>query len=100
MTIGRDARRREQLPKIEAEFPGDIETVTQLLDVFERAWHDIYDEIAPQDWVIDDVFVLASGNLARLVSALHLALTDWRDLKVSAEAVRDKRLGTQAPPDS
>lgn len=52
------------------------------------AWHDCYGELSPPDEVLEDIWLLAAGNLARFVSAAHLAVIDFRDLRVSAD---DKR---------
>lgn len=32
--------------------------------------------------------VVADGDLARLISAAHLAVTDFRDLRMNADALR------------
>jgi hypothetical protein len=41
-----------------------------------------------RDDVIEDVWVVADGDLARLVSAAHLAVIDFRDLRLNADARR------------
>ncbi len=89
MAIGRAARRAEQATRIRAEFPGDVDAVSQLLDLLELAWHDCYDEDAPPDSVVDDVFVVADGDLGQLVGAVHLAVRDWRDLRLAALRTRE-----------
>jgi hypothetical protein len=60
-----------------------------LLELVELAWHDCYGEITPPDGVIDDILVLSHGDLGRLVTAAHLAVTDWRDARIAADALRD-----------
>ena len=91
MAIGRQARRQEQLPRVQAEFPNHVDTVVQILDLLDLAWHDCYSEVSPPESVIDDIFVTAGGDLARLIDATHLAVQDWRDLKVRAD--QSRRLG-------
>jgi hypothetical protein len=57
--------------------------------LWDVAWRDTYGEITPPEAVIDDVFVMAAGDLCQLVGAAHLAVTDWRDLRVGADQMRD-----------
>ncbi|HEY8717001.1 hypothetical protein [Pengzhenrongella sp.] len=88
MAIGRQAHRLQQLPRVQAEFPNHVDTVVQILDLFDLAWHDCYGEVNPPESVIDDIFVTAGGDLALLIDATHLAVQDWRDLKVRADQSR------------
>jgi hypothetical protein len=60
-----------------------------LLEIVELAWHDCYREITPPEDIIDDLLLLSRGQLDRLVSACRLAVTDWRDLKVAADLIRN-----------
>jgi hypothetical protein len=54
------------------------------------ARHDCYRESSPPEAIVDDVVLLLSeGDLARLISAARLAVTDWRYLKVVASEKRD-----------
>ena len=59
-----------------------------LLELFELAWHDCYGEITPPDAVIDDVLLLSQGDLSRLIASARLAVSDWRDTRVSADDLR------------
>ena len=61
---------------------GQVESVLDLLELTEFAWHDCYDEIAPSDDVVDDLLVCSRGDLAGLVRAARLAVTDRRDLRL------------------
>ena len=88
MAIGRQARRREQLPRIQAEFPGQVETAVQVLDLLDFAWHDCHGEAAPPEAVVDDVLLTANKDLTTLIDAAHLAVLDWRDLRVRADQMR------------
>jgi hypothetical protein len=60
------------------------------------AWHDCYGprelEIPPR--VLDDVLLLAEGDLATLIQVARAAVIDFRDVRVAADAKRaemDKR---------
>jgi hypothetical protein len=72
-------------------FAGDqVEAVLDLLHLTDMAWHDCY---GPQDLevppaVLDDVLLLAGGDLATLVRAARAAVIDSRDVRVAADARR------------
>lgn len=85
MVIGREARRQEQLARVQAQFPRQVGTVVQVLDLLDLAWHDCYGEPSPPDSVVDDLFATAGDDLPGLIDAAHLAVIDWRDLRVRAE---------------
>jgi hypothetical protein len=40
--------------------------------------------------VIDDILLVGRGDLGGLVSAARLALTDWRDLRLTADSSRSR----------
>lgn len=89
MAVGRDDRRNERRDQVVAVFGApNAEPALDLLELFEFAWHDCYGEITPADRIIDDVLVLSRGALGQLISAAHLALTDWRDARIAADALR------------
>jgi hypothetical protein len=69
---------------------GLAETGLDPLELLELAWHDCYGEVTPSDEVIDDVLLLSGGTLRGLITAARLAVTDWRDLKVTAQELRDR----------
>lgn len=83
----RRASRRERVVCTLGETLAD--PALDLLELVELAWHDVYGEITPPDDVIEDILVLSYGELSRLVSAAHLAVTDWRNARVAADALRD-----------
>ena len=87
MAIGRQARRQEQLPRLQTEFAEDVDAALQVLDLLDRAWHDCY-SVTPREAVVEDVFFTAQGDLSRLIDAAHLAVQDWRDLRVRADLKR------------
>ena len=66
----------------------DVDAALDLIDLVELAWHDCFGELSPPDDVIADALVVADGDLAVLVRACRLALTDRRDLRVAADARR------------
>ena len=91
MAISRADRRAVRTERARAEFGRDADAVLDVLELTEFAWHDCYGEITPPDEVVDDIFVVAQGNLAYFVNSARLAVEDFRDLRMNANAVR----GTQ-----
>jgi hypothetical protein len=61
-----------------------------VLTLTEFAWHDCYGELSPPGAVLEDIFAVAAGDLARLVQAALLAVVDFRDLRVWADDVRNR----------
>jgi hypothetical protein len=78
----------EREGRARAEFGPDAEAVLDVLELAEFAWHDCYGEVSPPDAVIDDVFVVARGRVAKFVRAARLAVEDYRDLRLTADSVR------------
>ena len=91
MAVGRAQRRAERRARFAEEFGTKAETALDLVDLLELAWHDCYGEITPPDRVIEDVLVCARGSLERLIKTALLAVTDWRDLRLAADDVRNGR---------
>ena len=92
MAVGREQRRIERSRRVNDQFPDSLaEPALDLLEILEIAWHDYYGDITPSEDIIDDVLLLSGGDLAGLIRSVHLAIVDWRDLKVNAAAVRDQR---------
>ena len=89
MAISRANRRRDRERRVRAAFSGgQVEAALDLLELLELAWHDCYEEISPSEEIIDDVLLLSGGSMDKLVKAAKLAVLDWRDLKVAADAAR------------
>lgn len=86
--IGRSDRRASRLPRAQDAFGKNAEAVLDVLELVEFAWHDCCGDIAPPDEVIDDIFVVANGDVAKFARAARLAVEDFRDLRMSADAVR------------
>jgi len=64
--------------------------VLDLLELVELAWHDCYGAITPSEKQVDDMLTLSEGSVEKLIGAARLAVTDWRDLKVAADAHRTR----------
>ena len=88
--ISRRDRREADRGRAALEFGADAAAALDLLDLLELSWHDCFGEITPPAEVVDDVWVVAEGHLGRLASAARLAVIDWRDLRVAADAVRSR----------
>jgi hypothetical protein len=72
--------------------PDRSAAVLDLLELVELAWHDCFGESTPPEEVIDDILVLAGGDLASLARASRLAVEDWRDLRVAADRIRKQEI--------
>jgi hypothetical protein len=94
VAVGRAERWNEREPKVIAAFGTDDTTarrVAAIFELMEMAWHDCYGEVTPPDQVIDDVLVCSGGKLDLLIDAAQLAVTDWRDLRLRANDLRQAR---------
>lgn len=83
-------RRGQRRPRALEIFGSRADAALDVLELLELAWHDCYNESSPPEPVIDDIWVVSRGDLAALVSAAHLAVTDFRDLRLNADALRDQ----------
>jgi len=89
MPIGRAARRESRRDRVVAALgEAAADPALDLLELVELAWHDCYGVVTPPEGVVDDILLLSRGNMADLVTAAHLAVTDWRDARVAADALR------------
>ncbi len=88
MAVGRAERRKERTPQFLATFGPDLAPVAlDLLDVTELAWHDCYGEVSPPQGVVDDMLTVSGATIDGLVKAALLAVTDSRDLRLTAESL-------------
>jgi hypothetical protein len=94
MAVGRAQRRAERAARFGEAFGKKARVALDLVEVMEYAWHDCYDEITPPDEVIDDLLVCAQGSIETLIRAVHLGITDWRDLRMWADGVRNESGGS------
>jgi hypothetical protein len=89
MAVSRVDRRREREGRVAAVFGEDrAAPALDLLELVEFAWHDCYGDITPPEEIIDDMLLLSDGSIEGLIVAARLGVTDWRDLKVAADARR------------
>jgi hypothetical protein len=88
MAIGRAERRERRHAGVELRFGSGAAAVLDLLELVELAWHDCYGEVSPSEAIIDDILVASQAEWAKLISAAQLAVTDWRDLRIAADAQR------------
>ena len=89
MAVSRADRRREREGRVVAVF-GKYRAAhaLDLLELVELAWHDCYGDVTPPEEIIDDMLLLSDGSVEGLIVAARLAVTDWRDLKMAANARR------------
>ena len=88
MAVSRAERRSERTARATELFGTRAGAALDLLELLELAWHDCYDEVTPPEQVIEDIWVVSGGDLADLVAAVHLAVTDFRDLRLAADSRR------------
>ena len=96
MAIGSEQRRTERRPRIRERFPRQhVDAALDLLHLTDMAWHDCYGprelEIPPR--VLDDILVIADGDLATLIRTARDAVIDFRDVRLAAD---DKRTATSS----
>lgn len=90
MAISSADRRAACASRAKEHFGPEADAVLDALELLELAWHDCYGEPTPPEQVVEDVWVVSEGDLARLVSAARLAVVDFRDLRVNADALRKR----------
>jgi hypothetical protein len=88
MVTSRADRRLARKQRAVELFGPKAEAALDALELLELAWHDCYGEPTPSEEIVEDIWVVADGDLARLVSAAHLAVIDFRDLRLNADARR------------
>lgn len=91
MMTSRADRRNARADRVAELFGTRANAALDALELLELAWHDCYGESSPPDEVIEDIWVVSDGDLGRLVAAAHLAVTDFRDLRLNADARREGR---------
>ncbi|MDF1597553.1 MAG: hypothetical protein P1T08_15855 [Acidimicrobiia bacterium] len=91
MAVSRAERRSDRRRRVEEVFGEDLAPIAlDLLELTELAWHDCYGEITPSEDMIEAMLVLSEGRIERLIEAARLGVVDWRDLKVAADAFRNR----------
>lgn len=81
-------RRRDRTQRATGVFGRQADAGLDALGLLDLAWHDCYGEPAPAEQTLEDVWAVADGELARFFSAAHLAVIDFRDLRMGAEQLR------------
>jgi hypothetical protein len=92
VAVGSEERFNAIRSRVVAIFGADdatVERVARVIRLLELAWHDACGEISPPDEVLDDVLTCSQGTIEGLVDAVSEAVTDWRDLRVAADAQRN-----------
>ncbi|HEY3531201.1 MAG TPA: hypothetical protein VGK78_18810 [Nocardioides sp.] len=87
VTSSSDRRRARSGRAIEV-FGKDADAALDALALLDLAWHDCYGEPSPSETIIEDIWEVSSGKLAQLVVAAHLAVIDFRDVRVWADEHR------------
>jgi hypothetical protein len=92
MAVGSEQRRRERRPPVVDQFAAPhVEAALDLLHLMDMAWYDCYGprELEVPSAVLDDVLLLADGDLVALIRLARAAVSDLRDVRVAADARRD-----------
>ena len=82
-------RRKARSQRATEVFGEDAEAALDALALLDFAWHDCYGEPSPSDAVMDDIWEVGGGDLAQFIVAAHLAVIDFRDLRVWAVRHRE-----------
>ena len=72
---------------------GAAPAALDLLELVEFAWHDCYGEITPGEDVVEDILTCSQGDLAQMIRCARLAVTDARDLRITADRMRPGKKG-------
>lgn len=82
--------RRARSQRATEVFGRHADAALDALALLDFAWHDCYGEPSPSEQVVEDIWVVADGDLGRFISAAYLAVHDFRDLRMSADEVRSR----------
>jgi hypothetical protein len=85
MVMSRDERTKAREQRAIEQFGPHANSALEVFELLEFAWHDCYGETTPPEPVVEDIWTYADGDLSRLVSAAHLAVKDFRDLRLMAD---------------
>jgi ABC-type molybdate transport system substrate-binding protein len=91
MLTSRADRRNASANRAAELFGTRADAALDALELLELAWHDCYGESSPPEQVIEDIWVMSDGDLGRLIAAARLAVIDFRDLRLNADARREAR---------
>jgi len=87
----REYRRELRRPRAVEQFGKRANAALDAFDLLELAWHDCYGESTPPAGVTEDIWLVADGDIATLISACTMAVVDSRDLRLWADAIRESR---------
>lgn len=90
MVTGGAERRNGRRTKVAVLFADRTDRALDLLELLEMAWHDTYGDATPPEDLIDDILLLSEGNLRLLIRWTRMAVTDWRDVRATADGVRSE----------
>jgi hypothetical protein len=82
-------RRRARSQRANAVFGKHADAALDALALLDFAWHDCYGEPSPSETILEDIWEVSGGKMARFVVAAHLAVVDFRDLRVWADKHRE-----------
>ncbi|GAB7007210.1 hypothetical protein JCM18899A_46850 [Nocardioides sp. AN3] len=88
-TASNEDRQRARRPRATEAFRSKADAALDALALLDLARHDCYGESSPPEQVSENIWVVANGDLVELVSAAHLAVVDFRDLRLNASHLRD-----------
>jgi hypothetical protein len=91
MATGSEQRRAERTPRVTNAFDAkNVDAALDLLHLADMAWHDCYGprELEVPSRVLDDILLLADGDLASLIRVAREAVIDYRDVRVAADGKR------------
>ena len=87
MVIGRIARRSARAERVRAVVgEAHAQAALDLLELVDLSWHNCYGQLTPPDEVIEDILISSGGDLAALIRAARMAVEDFRDLRLDANA--------------
>ena len=89
MVTSKAERRHARTPRATEDFGQNAEAALDALALMDYAWHDCYGESSPSKQVTDDIWEVSDGDLALLIAAAHLAVVDFRDLRMWADKHRE-----------
>lgn len=82
-------RRRARSQRATEVFGKHADAALDALALLDFAWHDCYGESSPSEQVLEDIWEVSGTDLAQFVEAAHLAVIDFRDLRVWADKQRE-----------
>ncbi len=90
MSENSSSRSQQRKPRAAEIFGGQSGAALAIFELLELAWHDCYGEVSPPDAVLEDVWTASRGHLDDLALAAHLAVVDFRDLRLNADQIREQ----------